>query len=166
MRRIVRWLCLLLGVVSFSQLPEFTQQYRQRLSGATEALAVEVARFDADAARQGLSRNAALERYSDSNDPFVSDRGISVSAMVERHERLEIQDQRLSEADPLVRGLVLLTSMDFRLTAQTAAIYRPAVPILQEGLLYGGLGAVIGWVSGSLVMFRRRRSKQSREIEA
>lgn len=43
-----------------SQFPEFSQQYKQRLSGAVDELAWVVERFDADAAALGMSRDAAL----------------------------------------------------------------------------------------------------------
>ena len=40
------------GALTASQLPEFAQQYRQRLGGALEELRQVVADFDADAERQ------------------------------------------------------------------------------------------------------------------
>ena len=50
---------LLTGTV-FSQSVEFTQQYLQRLGGAVDELEMVVERFDAGAARAGVSRHAAL----------------------------------------------------------------------------------------------------------
>ena len=44
-----------LGGVGASQLPEFAQQYRQRLGGALEELTRIVAEFDASAARSQLT---------------------------------------------------------------------------------------------------------------
>ena len=44
----------LLGGVTTSQLPEFAQQYRQRLGGAIDALTQVVEEFRADAAAHGL----------------------------------------------------------------------------------------------------------------
>ena len=48
------------GAASFSQFPEFSQQYIQRMGGAVDELTRFVAEFDADAAELGLSRQAAL----------------------------------------------------------------------------------------------------------
>ena len=62
----------LLGAASFSQLPEFTQQYTQRLGGAVDELVHFVAEFDTDAAQTGLSRVEALKPLY-SRSPFKSE---------------------------------------------------------------------------------------------
>ena len=45
-----------------SQLPEYTQQYRQRLGGAIDELNATVETFDGQAAAQSLSRDQAIAR--------------------------------------------------------------------------------------------------------
>src|SRR5688572_1167100 len=62
------------GLVA-SQFPEFAQQYRQRLGGAVDELLRVVADFDADASRNQLTREAALQTYGRSGEPFLQDRG-------------------------------------------------------------------------------------------
>ena len=53
------------GALTASQLPEFTQQYRQRLGGAVDELLRVVADFDADAARNPLTGEARFRRTDD-----------------------------------------------------------------------------------------------------
>ena len=48
------------GAAGLSQFPEYSQQYNQRLAGAVDELSHVVADFDASAAAEGLSREAAL----------------------------------------------------------------------------------------------------------
>ena len=77
---IKRFVCLLgavIGGVSVSQVPEYTQQYTQRLAGAVDELDIIIAQFDADAARFGLTRQEGLERYRESEDDFLTDRGLN-----------------------------------------------------------------------------------------
>ncbi len=55
---LVRRLTLFFGLVfamAASQIPEYAQQYRQRLGGAIDELRTIVARFDEDSAREGLT---------------------------------------------------------------------------------------------------------------
>ncbi len=58
LRRIVFFLAILLGVAA-SQVPEFAQQYRQRLGGAVDELNRMLTEFDADAARLQMDRARA-----------------------------------------------------------------------------------------------------------
>ena len=68
-----------------SQLPEFAQQYRQRLGGALGEIQRIVSDFDKDAQRSNLSREEALALYGRSAEPFIRDRGLSMTAVLERH---------------------------------------------------------------------------------
>ena len=56
------------GAASFSQFPEFSQQYIQRMGGAVDELSRFVAEFDADAAELGLSREVALVELAAGDD--------------------------------------------------------------------------------------------------
>ena len=56
--------CAAAALVAFSQLPEFAQQYAQRLGGAISELKVIVADFDRDAANSQLSREDAIFNVS------------------------------------------------------------------------------------------------------
>src|SRR5437762_10501929 len=91
------------GALVASQLPEFTQQYRQRLGGAIDELDRVVARFDADAAVNTLTRNDALARLAQSSDDLVRRRAADLSDNIERLEALKAQRQAMSEAGPVRR---------------------------------------------------------------
>jgi hypothetical protein len=69
----------LIGAFLASQLPEFAQQYRQRFGGAIDELAVIVARFDAHARVNDLTRSDALTKLAQSPDGLVRRRADDVT---------------------------------------------------------------------------------------
>ena len=72
------------GALVASQFPEFAQQYRQRLGGALDEMRQVVAEFDADAARNHLTREQALSNYGASGAPFFRDQGTTVKGTIGR----------------------------------------------------------------------------------
>ena len=73
LRRIAFFVALLVAVLAM-QLPEFAEQYRQRLGGAIDALAAVVARFDSDSAQQGLTEAGGIDRLQANGDALVRKR--------------------------------------------------------------------------------------------
>jgi hypothetical protein len=57
----------------FSQAPEFTQQYLQRLAGTVEELSNIVRNFDEDSLRSGYDRSAALGVMRNNPERLVRD---------------------------------------------------------------------------------------------
>ena len=151
--------------VASSQAPEFAQQYRQRLGGALDEMRTIVAQFDADAARSGLDRPGALQRYSLSPDSFLRDRGISLGSILGRCEALSAQAERLSTWPAVARPLALVRGSDPQVLEGTWRDYEPAVPVTAHGLAWTGAGFAIGGLLGAglarAVRFRPRRTKPS-----
>lgn len=56
---------------AFSQAPEFTQQYYQRIGGALDELRTIVADFEFQASQNGLDRESALNVYAASPETFL-----------------------------------------------------------------------------------------------
>ncbi len=83
------------GLLSFSQLPEFAQQYSQRLGGAINELRVIVADFDRDAANSQLTRDEALEQMLGSPTQFARDRGASMNRTITRYYLLSRQSDEM-----------------------------------------------------------------------
>ena len=91
------------GAASFSQFPEFSQQYIQRMGGAVDELTRFVAEFDADAAELGLSREAALVDLAAGGDMGRA-RAETVAGTITRHARLEADLRALEGAGPFTRA--------------------------------------------------------------
>jgi hypothetical protein len=90
-RRILFVLLILAGGAVFSQSPEFAQQYRQRIGGALDELQTIVSPFEAQAAKFGLEREAALETYTASQSPFLVGQGQTMRETIERYIKLSLQ---------------------------------------------------------------------------
>jgi hypothetical protein len=156
-----------LGALTASQLPEFAQQYRQRLGGAVDEMRQIVADFDADAARNQLTRTEALDRYRRVDEPFLREQGGSVAASIQRYETLAEQRARLESAPPLMRPIVILRNPDTRVVRGAWQDYEPALPTTPAGLVWAALGF---FLLGGLVSLlrqlggiaRRRRSLRGR----
>ena len=136
---------LALGV-ALSQFPEYAQQYTQRLGGAVDELRVITSDFDRAAAQSGLTREQALARYQQSPDQFLTGRGISMSATFARYAELSTTLVELKGADAWQRLRSLPGYLDSEIGARTLDDFKPAVPVTTEGLSYGGIGLLIGYI--------------------
>ena len=144
-----------------SQLPEFAQQYRQRLGGALGEIQRIVSDFDKDAKRSKLSREEALALYGRSAEPFIRDRGLSMTAVLERHEALKGQVEALEGAGQLFAPVVVLSAPDDELVDDTWQAFAPAVPLGFAGIFYALCGfAAVGGIAGAVssLVGRRRRA--------
>jgi uncharacterized protein (TIGR03382 family) len=148
----------LVGVAA-SQLPEFGQQYRQRLGGAVDELRRVAAGFDEDAAQNGLDRPAALAEMARNPNGLIQDRAATMSETMQRLSNLEAQQQAFRDAGPFARLYTLGTHFDPPLVAATWEDYEPAVPATSEGLVSGGGGflATLLMLLGLGALVRRRR---------
>lgn len=158
---------LLTGTV-FSQSVEFTQQYLQRLGGAVDELEMVVERFDAGAARAGVSRHAALKRLRGNSDPLAARQGEDAATTIVRYEELARRYSDLLDAAPLFRPFVALGDPDWAMTARAGDDYRPALPVTIDGLVLTAAGFGLGWALGASAygaarMGRRRIRRQARE---
>ncbi len=150
----------LMGALAASQLPEFSQQYRQRLGGAVDELKTMVAEFDAEAAKLSLGRDEGIARLLANADPLARARGADLRTAVDREARLARQQDALAQAGPVARYWVLFEDLDPRVAEQAYASYQPAVPVTSAGFLSGAAGLAAGWALTHAVAwpFRRRRT--------
>jgi hypothetical protein len=146
----------LLGAATTSQLPEYAQQYTQRLGGAVDELAAFVRDFDRDAQTFGLERQIALQRMLRNTDDFIRDRGESARQTIERFDRLGAHYTAMREAPPLQR-LWLMRSADGSIARRAFDDFKPAVPLTVDG----AVAAAVGFVIGLLVVFGLSRSAKT-----
>ena len=135
----------LAGAVAASQLPEYAQQYRQRLGGAIDEISRIMAEFDADAARLGLSREQGIARLSGNSDPFVTDRGARLREDSARLARLQRQFSYLQTAGPFARVAIMASDLDPSIARRAWGSFEPAVPVTIEGAALGGAGFLAGY---------------------
>lgn len=136
----------LMSATATSQLPEFSQQYRQRLGGAIDALERVKLSFSADANAFGMSVSEALEYMRDSDNAFVRKRAESMALSFARLDRLKRQRQAMLSAGPFGRIVVMLEEPDRQLSSAAWKDFEPAVPVTQEAFIIGGFGFLLGYL--------------------
>jgi hypothetical protein len=163
---LVRTLSLAVGLfiaVLAAQLPELVQQYNQRLGGAIDEVSTVVARFDADAASNNLTRDQAMAALAASNDDLVRRRGEDAAINIDRLRNLEASRRELDTADPIGRLASFLSYADGDLLAATIEDFRPAVPTTAEGLICALLGFLFGWCAIRLPAWPYRRWQEMKQ---
>lgn len=155
------------GATSFSQLPEFTQQYAQRLGGHVDELRLFVETFDRDARSVGQSRLEALATLHSNSDPFVAKRGDSAEATINRFEQYRQVHAQLEQAAPFERIWIFATTFDSDIAWAAWARFKPALPLTLEGAVHAGAGLLtglgLGWICVAWMRVGRRRVDWKRD---
>lgn len=155
---------MLLSGTATSQLPEFSQQYRQRLGGAIDALEEILADFRRDAEQFGLTVQQAIQRQRSSPDPFVRARGNSMAVAETRLDRLKRQQQELAAAGPVQRMVIFVQGFDARLARATADDFEPAIPVTLMGFASAGAGGLAGFLIVRLLVALARFGGRRRPL--
>jgi hypothetical protein len=165
---IVRALTLaggLAGAAATSQLPEYSQQYVQRLGGAVDALHEVVADFDASAQAVGLTRDAALAQMTGTD--FLARRQADMAATFARYDRLSEALEDMQGQGPFMRTYKLPQMPDGKIARAAWDTYQPAVPLNFAGVTFAGVGFLIGALFLEMLLrllawpFRRGPQRQS-----
>lgn len=141
-RLLDRVLCVL-GAVIFSQLPEFMQQYLQRLEGHLDEARLQLERFREAASQSGMTLDQLVADSGQNPDPAMGRLGGVVRALIARVDELASADAALRHASMWSRPFVFGAHLDRGIARATWVIFRPAVPTTAEGLLYAGAGIVL-----------------------
>jgi hypothetical protein len=143
LRRIAIFFALLMGLLA-SQVPEYAQQYAQRLGGAIAELKQVVADFDMDAAREGLTHDGGIAHLRESPDRFVQGRGMQMEDITARLQSLIRQRERFEQSGPIGRLKTLALEHDGRVAQGAFDDFQPAVPVTLEGLILALFGFCVG----------------------
>lgn len=157
--RFAMFMALLFGLLT-SQLPEFAQQYKQRLGGAIDELQHVLQRFDADAAQQGMDRTQGIAQLEAQPDAFVRGRGVQMSEIETRLVRLEQQMQDFNDAKPLGELTALVENFDTGVAQAAYADFTPALPVTTGGIVSGLVGFAGGLSLLHLCAWPARRRRR------
>ncbi len=166
-----RVLCLL-GAVAFCQLPEFIQQYLQRLGGHLDEARRQLAQFEAVAAQAKLTLPQFIDRTASNADDAVARLAGVMQSAVERVAELTSAEAALRNASILEKPFVFFAHLDRSIASAALDVYQPAVPTTLEGLLYAAVGMVVilgvyhGCVRYPIAAVVRRRSAQRAPLVA
>jgi len=144
-----RALCVI-GAIAFAQLPEFIQQYRQRLGGHLDEARRQLTEFVAIATQAKLSLPQFIERTATNHDNTVAHLGGIMRNAVLRVDELAAADAALRHASLWAKPFVFFRYIDAGVAQATWEIYRPAVPTTGEGMIYAlaGMLTLLGLYHG------------------
>ncbi len=137
-----RILCVA-GALVFSQAPEFAQQYLQRLGGHVDEAKRIVKQYQETAAQSGLSLDTFIARTNANADAAVAKLGGVMSSAVARVQELEASQGAIQNASVWTRPFMLVRHGDPEIAEATWQIFKPALPITGEGLLYAIIGMLL-----------------------
>ncbi len=160
-RRLALFVALVVGL-AMTQLPEFVEQYRQRLGGAIDELSAVITRFDADSAQQDLTEAGGIDRLKANPERFVRQRGEQMADNVERLQRLRDAQASMKADGPVARLATFATHYDGRIARGTFRDFEPAVPASAEAFALGLVGFLVGGSVAHLAgrPFRGRRARE------
>lgn len=143
LRRLALFFALLCAFVA-TQMPEFLQQYRQRLGGAIDELSAVVSRFESDSAQQGLTQSGGIDRLRANGDRFVRQRGEQEQDNVARLQSLRAAQAQFRSEGPLGQYATLASRFDGRIAQGALGEFSPAIPTTSQGFVFGLIGFVFG----------------------
>jgi hypothetical protein len=165
LRRLVLFFALLFGT-AMTQLPEYVEQYRQRLGGAIDELTKVVTDFDGNSQQHGLSEQQGIERLRANPDHFVQQTGTAMQENIARLQRL-VETQKLMQGEGSVGRLTtFVTHYDPMIASRAYQSFEPAVPVSLEALALGAIGFVFGGSLAHLGSWPLRRRRRPTMIEA
>lgn len=159
-----RLLCVF-GAVLFCQLPEFIQQYLQRLGGRLDEARRQLAQFMDIAAQSNLTLAEFITRTSHNADESVARLADVMSDTVTRVDSLAAADLAIRNASLWSKPFVFFAHLDPSIARATLSIYKPAVPTTVEGLIYAVMGmlVILGLYHG-LIRYPITRAAKPRQI--
>lgn len=134
-----RALCVL-GALLFSQAPEFMQQYLQRLGGHLHEAQGQLISFQEAAAHAGQPLDRFIIQTRTNPNPGISRLGEVMDDSVNRTAALATAYAALLTASTWQRPFVFLRHLDRAVARGTWSVYRPAVPVTVESLVYSVAG--------------------------
>lgn len=141
-RLLDRVLCVA-GAAGFSQAPEFFQQYLQRLGGHLDEARLVLSRYEGVARDSGISLQQLIDTTrAQASAPVAKLGGLIAEAQV-RVESLSHAETALRAANLWERPFVFLAHVDGDIARRTWDVFKPAMPITVEGLVYAGAGMVL-----------------------
>lgn len=132
------------GVLLFMQIPQFIDQYTQRLGGYYDAQRTHLAQYQAIAdINYDGQLTTLIANFQSSDTPAVVLTGQQIESTMHTTETL-LQDLRLLTADSYLPKLkLLLTRPDLTLAKNTLAIFKPGIPLTKEAIITGFIGGCL-----------------------
>ncbi len=134
------------GAFIGSQVPEFMNQYTQRLSGHVAELDHLLQNLRQAAAFSNKTLEQYIQKFLTNSDPDFSHQGEFMQTMLTRWQDLSLSLQKMTESSMWSRPYVFFNYLNYDIAKSTLASYNPGLSLTIEGLCYTGMGLVIGFL--------------------
>jgi|SRR6266487_3200308 hypothetical protein len=141
----------------FAQIPEYMQQYYQRIGGAVDELDRIVQHFDEDSRRSGYDRASALGLMANNSERLIRDQALRMNENIARLDRLRKQQQTMREGSAFERFATFVTSYDPPLAQRTWDAYKFGLPLSVDGIVFALVGYVLSLLGMLLLALGGRR---------
>ena len=138
-------LCVVAGAFVGSQIPEFMQQYTQRLSGHVDELHRLLNQMRQVAAYSNKSLEQYIDKFVSNSDPDFTHQGEFMQGMLSRWEELHQALFHITNSSLWARPYVFLKEFQYDIAHSTINSFQPGINLSVEGLCYAGGGILIGW---------------------
>ena len=158
-----RTLCVV-GTVLFSQIPEFMQQYLQRLGGHLDEARRQLEQFQNTAGQSGLTLEQFITQTGANGDSAVAKLGGVMTTTLARVDSLTAAQTAIQHASLWARPFVFLRNIDADIARATWSIFKPAVPTTVEGVVYalcGMLALLMVYHAGIKLPVRRALARRA-----
>jgi predicted PurR-regulated permease PerM len=147
MLKFIGWLFnrifLVLGALVGSQVPEFIQQYTQRLGGHVDELSHLLLLIKQSAALSNKSLDIYIQKFMTNSDPDFVIQGQFMQSMLSRWENLTSSLSNIIRSSIWTKPFVFITQIDKEIFSSTTKSFHPGFTLTIEGLLYTALGMTI-----------------------
>jgi len=147
-------IAFILGV----QLPEFMQQYQQRLAGHLAEAKLQLAQFEVIAQQHfDGSLVTMVTRYKDNSEASIISTGELIERLSMRVDYLASHLEQITTADYLQSVYLFLWHLDKQIATGTAQQYAMAIPLELQAIATGATFAIALLLLKELTVFTIKR---------
>jgi hypothetical protein len=142
----IRWILdrisIVIGAWFGSQLPQFIQQYTQRLGGHVDELSYLVAKLNQIAAHSNKNLHDFTHKLLNQSDPDIISQGEFLQGIVTRKEELSSSLNHLLDSTLWNRSYYFFSNLDHDTMMATLKSYQPGFSMTLEGIIYTTIGMI------------------------
>ena len=149
------------------QLPEFMQQYQQRLAGHLAEAKLQLGQFEAIAHQHfDGSLIAMITRYKSNSDASIISTGELIERLTARVEYLTNHLQQITQSDYLHSVYQFALHLDQQIATGTAEHFAMAIPLELNAIATGGTLAIFALLLKESTTFAVKRTFRAKKNKA
>lgn len=138
-------LCVVAGAFIGSQIPQFMQQYTQRLAGHVDALQKLLTQLRGIASFSNKSLEQYIQKFKNSTDSDFLNQADFMQGILTRWQDLHQTLDHLTQSSIWLRSYYFLKDMKPDIAYSTFESFQLGLSFTIEGLCYAGIGMILGW---------------------